>query len=47
MAEDNEVLKAIWQGKIPICFTISTEDIVSFQKPDPVYVCIFFCLLGQ
>lgn len=38
MAEDIEVLRAIWYGKIPICFQMSTEDIVSFQKPDPVYV---------
>ena len=42
MAEDREVLRSIWSGQIPICFQLSSEEIVAFQKPDPVYVSTFF-----
>ncbi|XP_074592916.1 autophagy protein 5 [Brevipalpus obovatus] len=38
MAEDREVLRSIWSGQIPICFQLSSEETISFQKPDPVYI---------
>lgn len=37
MAEDKEVLKEVWDGKIPICFKLSPED-VHISEPDEFYV---------
>lgn len=38
MADDREVLREIWDGKIPICFVLSEEDLAaSAEQPDPLY----------
>ena len=37
MAEDKEILKEIWEGKLPICFRLSPDDLSS-TEPDDLYV---------
>lgn len=38
MAEDREVLREIWDGRIPVCFNLSSEEIVTVEQPEPYYV---------
>ena len=40
MAEDREMLRKVWDGKLPVCFTMAQEDIVITEQPDKQYVCI-------
>jgi len=37
MAEDREILKEVWQGKLPICFKLSSTECIS-TEPEEVYV---------
>ena len=29
MSEDREVLREVWQGRIPVAFNLASEDVVS------------------
>lgn len=40
MANDREVLREIWDGKLPICFQLDQEEIMEIQQPDPFYVMV-------
>lgn len=40
MANDREVLREIWDGKLPICFHLAQEEIMEIQQPDPFYVMV-------
>lgn len=40
MANDREVLREIWDGKIPVCFTLNSEEICDLQGPDPFYLMV-------
>lgn len=40
MANDREVLREIWDGKLPICFQLDQEEIMDIQQPDPFYVMV-------
>lgn len=40
MANDREVLRQIWDGKLPICFQLDQEEIMEIQQPDPFYVMV-------
>lgn len=40
MANDREVLREIWDGKIPVCFTLDTEETCELQGPDPFYLMV-------
>lgn len=40
MANDREVLREIWDGKIPVCFTLDSEETCELQGPDPFYLMI-------
>lgn len=40
MANDREVLREIWDGKLPICFQLAQEEIMEIQQPDPFYVMV-------
>lgn len=40
MANDREVLREIWDGKIPVCFTLDSEEICELQGPDPFYLMV-------
>lgn len=38
MAEDREVLRSIWDGRLPVCFNLSSDEVVTVEQPDPYYV---------
>lgn len=40
MANDREVLREIWDGKLPLCFQLDQEEIMEIQQPDPFYVMV-------
>lgn len=40
MANDRELLREIWDGKLPICFQLAQEEIMEIQQPDPFYVMV-------
>lgn len=40
MANDREMLREIWDGKIPICFTLDSEETCELQGPDPFYLMV-------
>nr|CAG4652079.1 EOG090X0BB3 [Triops cancriformis] len=40
MAEDREVLREIWEGKLPICFTLCADEVHTPTTPDPYYLMV-------
>ena len=40
MANDREVLREIWEGKIPVCFQLDPEEVCELQAPDPFYLMV-------
>ena len=40
MAEDKEVLREIWEGKIPVTFTLEPSEISTNQRPTSFYVSV-------
>ncbi|GJQ74644.1 putative involved in autophagic vesicle formation [Trypoxylus dichotomus] len=40
MANDREVLREIWEGKLPICFTLNPDEVSEIQQPDPFYLMV-------
>lgn len=40
MANDREVLREIWEGKIPVCFQLDAEEVCELQAPDPFYLMV-------
>ncbi|GBP67343.1 Autophagy protein 5 [Eumeta japonica] len=40
MANDREVLREIWDGKLPVCFQLDQDEITEIQQPDPFYVMV-------
>ncbi len=40
MADDREVLREIWDGKVPVSFQLAHEEVVSVEQPEPLYVSI-------
>jgi len=40
MAEDKEVLREIWEGRLPVCFSLVTEEVSTPMAPDPFYLMI-------
>lgn len=39
MANDREVLREVWEGKIPICFHLDEDEVVGLN-PDPYYLMV-------
>ena len=37
MADDREVLREIWEGKLPVAFTLSPDEAEN-ERPDTVFV---------
>ena len=37
MADDREVLREVWEGRIPVAFHLAEDEIAS-EQPDPFYV---------
>lgn len=42
MADDREILKEVWDGKLPITFTLAREDITTPETPEDLRVCLNF-----
>jgi autophagy-related protein 5 len=40
MANDREVLRQVWEGKLPICFSLDEEELQGLQTPDPFYLMV-------
>ena len=40
MAEDREILREIWDGKVPVCFMLATEEASLLEKPEPLYLLV-------
>lgn len=40
MACDREVLREIWEGKLPICFQLCSEEVNKVQPPEPFYLMV-------
>jgi len=40
MADDKEVLREIWEGRLPVCFSLATEEVSTPIAPDPFYLMI-------
>lgn len=40
MANDREVLREIWEGKVPVCFQLDPEEVYELQAPDPFYLMV-------
>ena len=38
MADDKENLRAVWDGKIPVCFTLATDEVFTVEQPEPMFV---------
>lgn len=36
--EDREVLREVWEGRIPTVFTLAEEDVTEESSPDPFYL---------
>lgn len=40
MADDTEILREIWDGKIPVCFRLAENEWRS-SEPEEIYVILF------
>lgn len=40
MANDREVLREVWEGKLPIAFKLDPDEVVDIQHPDPFYLMV-------
>ncbi|KAL7641761.1 UNVERIFIED_CONTAM: hypothetical protein RMT77_007635 [Armadillidium vulgare] len=40
MGEDREILREIWDGRIPISFSLSSDDCCTLSPPDPHYLMV-------
>jgi len=41
MADDREILKELWESKIPVNFTLPIEEVESGEEPDSICVSIY------
>ncbi|VEN52452.1 unnamed protein product [Callosobruchus maculatus] len=40
MANDREILREIWEGKLPVCFRLDKDEVADFREPDPFYLMV-------
>ncbi|KAL1131545.1 hypothetical protein AAG570_011162 [Ranatra chinensis] len=40
MASDREVLREIWEGKLPVCFQLNEEEVNDLQAPEPYFLMV-------
>ena len=38
MADDREVLREVWDGRIPACFSLASTQVETLTAPDPYYL---------
>lgn len=40
MAEDTEVLRQVWDGRVPVSFSLATDEICSVDQPEHVFLLV-------
>ncbi|PVD29204.1 hypothetical protein C0Q70_11801 [Pomacea canaliculata] len=40
MAEDREILREVWEGRIPVCINLAKEELDTVEEPDPYYLLV-------
>lgn len=40
MANDREVLREIWEGRLPVCFQLNPDEVFGLRAPDPYYLMV-------
>lgn len=40
MADDREVLRELWDGRLPIRFSLASDEVVSMEQPDSIYLMV-------
>ncbi|XP_075227951.1 autophagy protein 5 [Lycorma delicatula] len=40
MASDREILREIWEGKLPVCFILNSEEVIDLPSPEPYYLMV-------
>lgn len=40
MANDREILREIWEGKLPVCFQLDPNEVSELQQPDPFFLMV-------
>ncbi|KAJ3666310.1 hypothetical protein Zmor_001760 [Zophobas morio] len=40
MANDREILREVWEGKLPISFQLDPDEVVELQQPDQFYLMV-------
>jgi autophagy-related protein 5 len=38
MAEDTEALRQVWDGRVPISFSLATDEVCSLDQPEQVFL---------
>ncbi|XP_062515675.1 autophagy protein 5-like [Corticium candelabrum] len=38
MAEDTEILREVWNGRIPVCFNLASNEVSTVEQPEPYFV---------
>ncbi|XP_076056027.1 autophagy protein 5 isoform X2 [Oratosquilla oratoria] len=40
MADDREILRELWEGRVPVCIQLASEDCNTMSAPDPYYLMV-------
>ena len=40
MADDREILREVWEGRLPVCFNISPDEITTVDQPEACYLLV-------
>lgn len=40
MATDRDVLRDLWDGKLPVCFVLNNEEVYDLQAPEAFYLMV-------
>lgn len=40
MADDKEVIREIWEGRLPVCFNLSPDEVTTIEQPEPCYLLV-------
>jgi len=40
MAHDREVLREVWEGRLPVCFQLDAEEVQGMRVPDACYLIV-------
>lgn len=40
MAHDRQILREVWDGRIPVCFTLAGDEVIGLEHPEPCYLMV-------